>query len=129
MKPSLWSSKKVFTADGESCAFISSDKQNDIAVIDTPFLLNGLNNQYFCMVVIVTDEKKECIPPDFASYDQFNYWVRTNIGVAVRNFNVIKGSTIYDFQRLDALSNPGDEDEPAMIQVKWTGLPDGYTVG
>ena len=129
MKPSLWSSKKVFTADGESCAFISSDKQNDIAVIDTPFLLNGLNNQYFCMVVIVTDEKKECIPPDFASYDQFNYWVRTNIGVAVRNFNVIKGITIYDFQRLDALSNPGDEDEPAMIQVKWTGLPDGYTVG
>lgn len=53
--------QKVFTADGESCAFISSDKQNDIAVIDTPFLLNGLNNQYFCMVVIVTDEKKECI--------------------------------------------------------------------
>jgi len=129
MKPSLWSSKKVFMANGGSCAFISSDSQNDIVVIDTPFILNGLNNQYFCMVVIVTDEKKECFPEDFASYDQFNYWVRTNIGVAVRNFNVVCGRTIYDFQRLDILSNPGDEDEPAMIEVRWEGLPDGYTVG
>ena len=129
MKPSLWSSKKVYTADGESCAFVSSDVQNDIAVINKPFLLNGVNNQYFCMVAIVTDEKRECIPENFASYDQFNYWVRTNIGVAVRNFNVVKGGTIYDFQRLDTLSNPGDKGEPAMSEVKWTGLPDGYTVG
>ncbi len=81
------------------------------------------------MVVIVTDEKRECIPENFASYDQFNYWVRTNIGVAVRNFNVVKGKTIYDFQRLDTLSNPSDKEEPAMIKVSWTGLPDGYTVG
>ena len=90
MEPSLWSSKKVYTADGESCAFVSSDVQNDIAVINKPFLLNGVNNQYFCMVAIVTDEKRECIPENFASYDQFNYWVRTNIGVAVRNFNVVR---------------------------------------
>lgn len=129
MKPSLWSGKKVYTAKGESCASVSSGSQNEIVVTSDPFLLNALAVQYFCMVSIITNEKKEYLPQDFVSYDQFNYWVRTNIGVGVRNFNVLIGSIVYDFQRLDLLSNPEDKEKAAMFVVTWSGLPDGYTVG
>lgn len=129
MKPSLWKNKKLYTVEGQSCVMISATEKDEIVVTDKPFVLNGLVNEHFCMVAITTDKKEECIPDDFATYDQFNYWVRTNMGVAVRNFTVLKNGLYYDYQRLDILSNPEDEEMPAMIKVSWTGIPDGYYVG
>lgn len=130
MKPSQWKQKKVYTAAGNSCAMLSSAvNEGDIIVVDDPFLLNGLNTEYFCMVAITTEDKNEVLPDDFSTYDQFNYWVRTNTGVAVRNFSVLKNGIVHDFQRLDSLSNPEDEPIVALIEVSWKGMPAGYSVG
>ena len=130
MKPSQWKQKKVYTVSGSSCAMLSPAANNgDVIVVDDPFLLNGLNTDYFCMVAITTEDKTEVLPGDFSTYDQFNYWVRTNTGVAVRNFSVLKNGIVYDFQRLDSLSNPESEPITALIEVSWKGMPAGYTVG
>lgn len=129
MQPSQWKNTKIYTVDAQSYAELCAEEKDYITVTKKPFLVNGFNTGYYCMVAIVTDDKNEVFPDDFSTTDQFNYWVRTNTGVAIRNFSVLKSGIVYDFQRLDSLINPENRSILATIKVSWTGLPAGYTVG
>lgn len=127
MNPGRWRDFPVKTMTGESYMKFAASVKNTIVVGNDIFRVNKLSGQ-FCLVAIVSEEEAGTIPESFTSYDTFNYWVRSNPGVALRNLSIEYNYEQKTYERSDSIEGSGDKPVLGGFKLTGVGLPAGTRI-
>lgn len=130
MRPSIWIHNRLQTHEGESYVQLPSATTGQVVVGQKPFLLNAVASNNFCLIGIASTSQNPTVPSDFATYDDYIHWVRTNQNVCGRNLRYVQSYANRSYEQLDEFSNPENTAVPTLFQTTVTGsLPSGSKFG
>ncbi|MEM8541174.1 MAG: hypothetical protein AAGF25_09490 [Pseudomonadota bacterium] len=130
MRPSIWKNNRLQTQDGQKYVALPTTATNAIAIGNKPFLLDGVASTNFCMIGIASASQNPVVPPDFASYDAYITWVRTNQNICGRNLRTVQSFAVRTYEQLDNFSNPEAVSVPTLFKTTFAGpVAAGSTFG